>query len=94
MPILSQTLKGHNSETIRPFELKFFVEIYFDQLYLGSTREVLGIDQSIAINMLSMSAVQQPYCTLDLPESWDIERFFSSYTVSDSFFRAESEYQH
>ena len=31
---------------------------------------------------------------VDLPESWDIERFFSTYTVSDSFFRAESEYQH
>jgi hypothetical protein len=30
MPILSQTLKGHNSETVRLFELKFFVEMYFD----------------------------------------------------------------
>ena len=57
MPILSQTLKGHNSETVRPFELKFFVEIDFDQLYLGSTREVLGIDQSIAIDALNMPAL-------------------------------------
>jgi hypothetical protein len=32
--------------------------MYFDQLYLGSTREVLGIDQSIAINMLSMPAIE------------------------------------
>jgi hypothetical protein len=45
MPILSQTLKGYNSET------------YFDQLYLGSTREVLGIDQSIAIDALSTPAL-------------------------------------
>jgi hypothetical protein len=30
MPILSQTLKGPNSETGRPFELQFFVEMYFD----------------------------------------------------------------
>jgi hypothetical protein len=30
VPILSQTLKGHNSKTICPFELKFFVEMYFD----------------------------------------------------------------
>jgi hypothetical protein len=54
MPILSQTLKGHNSETICPFGLKFVVEIYFGQLYQRSTREVLEIDQLIAIDMLSM----------------------------------------
>jgi hypothetical protein len=54
MPILSQTLKGHNSETVCPFELKFFEEKYFDQLYLRSTREVLEINQSIAIDTLSM----------------------------------------
>jgi hypothetical protein len=54
MPILSQTLKGHNSETVCPFELKFFVEIYFGQLYQESTREVLEIHQSIAIGALSM----------------------------------------
>jgi hypothetical protein len=63
MPILSQTLKGHNSETVHPFELKFFVEMHFDQLYLGSTKEVLGIDQSIAIGMLRMPG-------LDLPTYW------------------------
>jgi hypothetical protein len=57
MPILSQTLKGHNSETVCPFELKFVMEIYFDQLYLRSTREVLGIDQSIAIDILSTPAI-------------------------------------
>jgi hypothetical protein len=33
MPILSQTLKGHNSETVRLFELKNFVRMYFGQLY-------------------------------------------------------------
>jgi hypothetical protein len=38
MPILSQTLKGYNSETVCPFELKFFVEMYFDQLCMGFTR--------------------------------------------------------
>jgi hypothetical protein len=38
MFILNQTLKSHNSEIIRPFELKFFEKMYFDQLYLGSTR--------------------------------------------------------
>jgi hypothetical protein len=27
---LSQSFKGHNSETVRPFELKFFLEKYFD----------------------------------------------------------------
>jgi hypothetical protein len=43
------TLKGHNSETVHLFELKFFVEMHFDQSYLGSTKEVLGIDQLIAI---------------------------------------------
>jgi hypothetical protein len=46
MPILSQTLKGHNLKTVSLFELKFIVVMYFDQLYLGSTREILGIDQS------------------------------------------------
>jgi hypothetical protein len=44
MHILTQTLKGHNLETVRPFELKFFEEMYFDQLYLQSTRNVFGID--------------------------------------------------
>jgi hypothetical protein len=58
MPILSQTLKGHNLETVRPFELKFLEEMYFDQLYLRSTREVLGINQSIAINALSTPALK------------------------------------
>jgi hypothetical protein len=57
MPILSQTLKGHNSETIRPIELKFFVVIYFSQLYQRSTREVLEINQSIVIDALSMPAL-------------------------------------
>jgi hypothetical protein len=38
MRISSQTLKGHNSETVRPFEQNFFFEMYFDQLYLGSMR--------------------------------------------------------
>jgi hypothetical protein len=57
MPILSRTLKGHNSETVLPFELKFFVEMYFGQLYQKSTREVLEIDQLIAIDALSMPAV-------------------------------------
>jgi hypothetical protein len=52
MPILSQTLKSHNSETVRPFELTYFV--HFGQLYQRSTRGVLEIDQSIAINALSM----------------------------------------
>jgi hypothetical protein len=60
MRILSQILKGHNSETICPFELKFLVEMYFNQLYLVSTREVLGIDQSIAIDALSMPALDPP----------------------------------
>jgi hypothetical protein len=64
MPILSQTLKGHNSETVCPFELKLFVETYFDQLYLGCTREVLGIDQSIAIDALSMPALGSPWIPL------------------------------
>jgi hypothetical protein len=53
MPNLSQTLKGHNSGTVHPFELKFLVEMHFGQLYLGFTRQVLGIDQSIAIDTLS-----------------------------------------
>jgi hypothetical protein len=44
-----QTLKGHNLETVHLFELKFFVEMYFSQLYQRFTREVLEIDQSIAI---------------------------------------------
>jgi hypothetical protein len=57
MPILSQTLKGHNSETVRPFELKFVGEMYFCQLYYKSTRQVLKIDQSIAIDALSMPAL-------------------------------------
>jgi hypothetical protein len=57
MPILSQTLKGHNSETVHPFKLKFFVEMHFDKLYLGSTRKVLGIDQSIAVDALSTPGV-------------------------------------
>jgi hypothetical protein len=57
MLILSQTLKGHNSETVRPFELKVLSWMYFDQLYLRSTREVLEIDQSISIDMLSMPGV-------------------------------------
>jgi hypothetical protein len=43
--------KFENSETVRPFELKICVEIYFGQLYQRSIREVLEIDQSIAINM-------------------------------------------
>ena len=60
MPILSQTLKCHNSETVRPFELKFFVEMYFDQLYLGSTKKVFEDDQSIAIDTLSMPGLDQP----------------------------------
>jgi hypothetical protein len=54
MPNLGQTLKGHNSETVHPFELKCFMEMYFSQLYQISTREVLEIDQWIAIDMLSM----------------------------------------
>jgi hypothetical protein len=57
MLILSPTLKGHNSETVRPFELKLFVEMYFGQLYHKSTREVLEINQSIAIDALSMPAL-------------------------------------
>jgi hypothetical protein len=57
MPLLSQTLKSHNSKTIRPFEPKFFVEIYFGQLYQQSTKEVLEIDQTIAIDTLSMPAL-------------------------------------
>ena len=56
MPILSQTLEDHNSETVRPFQLKFFVDMYFGQLYQRITREVLEIDQSIAIDTLSMPA--------------------------------------
>jgi hypothetical protein len=59
MPILSHTLKGHNSETVCPFELKFFVEMYFDQLYLGSTREVFGIDQSIASDTLNTPSLDK-----------------------------------
>jgi PIN domain nuclease of toxin-antitoxin system len=58
MPILSQTLKDHNSETVHPFELKSFMKMYFDQPYLGSTREVLEIDQSITIDALSMPSLQ------------------------------------
>jgi hypothetical protein len=61
MPILSQTLKGHDSETVCPFELKFFVETYFSQLYQRSTKEVLEIDQSIAIDRLSMPALGSPW---------------------------------
>jgi hypothetical protein len=57
MPILIQTLKGHNSETVCPFELKFVVEMYFGQLYQTSIREVLEIDQSIAIDTLSTPGV-------------------------------------
>jgi hypothetical protein len=57
MHILSQTLKSHNSKTVRPFELKFCVEMYFGQLYQRCTREVLGINQSIAIDMLSTPAL-------------------------------------
>jgi hypothetical protein len=64
MPILTQTLKSHNSETICLFELKFVVEMYFDQLYLGSTREVSGINQSIAIDALHMP---------DLDHHWEFE---------------------
>jgi hypothetical protein len=60
MPTLSQTLKGHNSETVCPFALKFFVEMYFDQLYPKSTKEVLGISPSIAIDGLSMPALGSP----------------------------------
>jgi hypothetical protein len=60
MLIFSQILKGHNSETVCPVELKLFVEMRFDQLHLGSTRGVLGIDQSIAIDALSMAALK--YC--------------------------------
>jgi hypothetical protein len=56
MPILSQTLEDHNSETVRPFQLKFFVDMYFGQLYQRITRQVLQIDQSIAIDTLSMPA--------------------------------------
>jgi hypothetical protein len=52
-------LKGHNSETVCPFELKFFVEMYFDQLYLGSTREVFGIDQSIASDTLNTPSLDK-----------------------------------
>jgi hypothetical protein len=58
MSILSQTLKSHNSETVFPFELKFVVEIYFGQLYQRSIREVSEIDQSIAIDMLSMPGLE------------------------------------
>jgi hypothetical protein len=61
MPILSQTLKSHNSETVCPFELKFFVEMYFGQLYQRSTREVLEIDQLIVIGALSMTALGSPW---------------------------------
>jgi hypothetical protein len=58
MPILSQPLKSYNSETVCLFKLKYFVEIYFDQLYLGSTIEVLGINQLITINMLSTPRIE------------------------------------
>jgi hypothetical protein len=58
MSIFSHTLKGHNSETVRPFELKLFVEIYFGQLYQRSTRDVLVINQSIAIDALSMPGLE------------------------------------
>jgi hypothetical protein len=58
MSILTQTLKGHNSKTVRPFERKSFVEMYFDQIYLESTREILGIDQLIAINALRMPVLR------------------------------------
>jgi hypothetical protein len=58
MPILSQTLKGHNSETVHSLKLKFFVEMYFDQLYQKSTKQVLKIDQLIAIDALSMPALK------------------------------------
>jgi hypothetical protein len=57
MPILSQTLKGHNLVTVCQFKLKFFVEMFFGQLYQRSTREVLEIDQLIAIDALSMPAL-------------------------------------
>jgi hypothetical protein len=58
MPILCKTLKSHNSETVGPFELNFFVEMYFGQLYHRTTREVLEIDHSIAIDTLSMPALR------------------------------------
>ena len=31
--IFLKTLTGHNSETVGPFELKFFVVVYFDKSY-------------------------------------------------------------
>jgi hypothetical protein len=58
MPILSKTLKGHKLETVCPIELKFCVEMSFDQLYLKFTRKVLGIDQLIAIDALNMPALE------------------------------------
>jgi hypothetical protein len=58
MPILTQTLKDHDSETFRLFELNFFMEMYFDKLYLGSTRAVLEIDQLIRIIVLSMPVLK------------------------------------
>jgi hypothetical protein len=57
MPIWSQTLKDDNSETVCLFELKFFVEMYFGQLYQRSTRDALEMDQSIAIDTLTMPAL-------------------------------------
>jgi hypothetical protein len=66
-PILSKTLKGHKSETVCPFKLKLFVEMHFDKIYLGSTREALGIDQSIAIDMLSMPALKYRWACHALP---------------------------
>jgi hypothetical protein len=58
MPILCQTLKSRNSETVGPFELKFFMEMYFGQLYHRLTRKVLEIGHSIAIDTLSMPALR------------------------------------
>jgi hypothetical protein len=60
MPIVSQTLKGHNSETVHLFELKFLEEMYFDQLYLRCTREVLGID-ALSMAALDFGCVKGPY---------------------------------
>jgi hypothetical protein len=60
MLIFSQTLNSHNSETVRPFELKFVMEMYFGQLYQRFTREILEIDQSIAIDALSMPVLKGP----------------------------------
>jgi hypothetical protein len=42
------------TQTVCPSELKIFEEMYFGELYQRSTREVLKIDQSIAIDALSM----------------------------------------